>query len=100
MRDDFSSERGHGFDCARAGPGQAEVESIDPKRFHQVKDFDLLGDRGIADAGRLQTVAQALVIHQHRTRRLESRRVILVPVVDEVGGVHAEQLLAASFEQV
>src|SRR5215472_16870137 len=53
-----------------------------------MKDLNLLRNRRIAHRRRLQPVAQALVVEQDRTGRLHSGRVVLVPVVDQVGGVH------------
>ena len=46
------------LDRARTSSGQSDVEHVDPERFHQVKDFNLLGNSRIADRRRLQTVAQ------------------------------------------
>ena len=94
VRDNFARQRSHGLDRALARSRQAEVERIDPQRFHQMKDFNLFRDRRIAHRRRLQTVAQALVIEQHRPRWLQSRRKILVPVVDEVGGVHQKNAIS------
>src|ERR1039458_3652212 len=53
-----------------------------------MQDFNFLGNRRIAHRRRLQAVAQTLIIEQHRRGRLQSRRMVLVPVVDEFGGVH------------
>src|SRR5271166_5190394 len=73
---------------ARPSTGQTKIERVDAQRLHQMKNLDFLGNRRIAHRWRLQPIAQTLIIQQHRTCRLQSRRMILVPVVDEIGSVH------------
>ena len=90
VRHDFPRQRGHVLDRARSRARQPEIERVDPERLHQMKNFNLLGNRGIAHRRRLQPIAQALIVEQNRPRRLQPRRMILVPVVDEFGGVHRE----------
>ena len=68
---------------ARAGPRQTDVQHIDADRFHQVEDLDLLVDGGIVDGGRLQSVAQRLVVKQNPARGLHGSRIDLVPVVNQ-----------------
>src|SRR5450631_2528900 len=86
------------FSCVRAGPRsrQSKRQRMDSQRLHQMKDLDLLRDGRIAHRRRLQPIAQGLVVDQHRPWRLQARRVILVPVVDELGSVHGKELLAPS----
>jgi hypothetical protein len=93
-RDDLAGQGSHVLDRARTGAGQSEIEGVDPQRFHQMKDFDLFGNRRIAHRRRLQSVTQGLIVEQDRPRRLHPWGMVLVPVVDEVGGVHGKQLLA------
>src|SRR4051812_43705667 len=54
-----------------------------------MENFYLFRNGGIAHRRRLQPVSQALIVEQHWTGRLHSRRLVLVPVVNEVGGVHS-----------
>ena len=88
VRDDLPRQRRHMLHCARSCAGQPQVKRVNPQRLHQMKNFNFLGDRGIAHRRRLQSIAQALIVQQHRPRRLQSRRMNLVPVVDEFGSVH------------
>src|SRR4029077_5829955 len=76
------------LDRARAGTGQAEIERVDAQRLHQVENRDLVLDNGIAHGGRLQAVAQSLIVEQHLSGGPQRLRVDGVPVVDE-GGFHA-----------
>ena len=85
---DLAGQRGHGINRALPRSRQSEGKRVNPQRFHQMKDLNLLGDRRIANRRRLQPVTQSLIVQQHRPRRLQSRRMVLVPVVDEFGGVH------------
>ena len=52
------------LDSARTRAGKAEVEGVDAERIHQVENFDLFADRGVADGRRLQTVAESFVVEQ------------------------------------
>ena len=83
VRDDFTRQGGNVLHGARSGAGQTEIERVDAERFHQMEDFDFLLDRGIANGGRLQAVAQSFIGQQHRPRRPHRLRVQPVPVVDE-----------------
>jgi hypothetical protein len=51
----------------------------------------------IANRWRLQTVAEAFIVEQHGPLRLQPGRMLLVPVVDEIGSVHGKKLLASSW---
>src|SRR5919202_1863491 len=51
------------FWCVRAA--QADVGRVNPEFVHQVKQLDLALDRRLADRGRLQAVAQRLVVQTH-----------------------------------
>ena len=86
---DFARQSFNMLKRAGAGTGQTEIERIDTKFLHQVEDHNFFLDRRIAYGGRLQAVAQAFVVEQHRARRLERCRMHLVPIVDELGGLHA-----------
>ena len=86
--DNLARQRSHGLDCPRARSRQAQIERVDSQRLHQMQDFNFFRNGGIAYRGRLQPIAQALIIEQHGPRRQQARRIILVPVVDEVGSVH------------
>ena len=90
VRNDLPRQRRHMLDRARSRARQSQIERVDPQRLHQMKNFDFLGDRRIAHRRRLQPIAQALIIQQHRSRGLQSRRMILVPVVDEFREVFIE----------
>ena len=90
VRDDFPRQRRHVLDRARSCTRQSEIKRVDPERLHQMEDLNFLGDRRVAHGRRLQAIAQALIVQQNRPRRLQSRRMILVPVVDEFGGVHGQ----------
>jgi hypothetical protein len=50
-----------------------------------VENRDLVLNKGIAHGGRLQAVAQSLVIEQHLSGGPQRLRVDGVPVVDEAG---------------
>ena len=66
-----------------AGARQADVGRVDPQPVHVVQDVDLLLDRRRANRGRLQPVAQRLVV-EHRDRLVGAlRRRVVVPVVDQ-----------------
>src|ERR1700733_9202069 len=88
VRDHLPRQRSHMLHCARPRAWQSQIERVDPQRLHQMKNFNFFGNRRIAHRGRLQPIAEALIIQLNRSRRLQSRRMILVPVVDEFGSVH------------
>jgi hypothetical protein len=88
VRDDLSRQRRNMLDRSWPCTGQSEIERVDAQRFHEMKDFNFLGDRWIAHGRRLQSIAKTFIIEQHRPRRLQSWRIILVPVVDEFGSIH------------
>ncbi len=68
---------------ARAGAGEADVHRVDSERFHQVKDFNFLGDARIVDRRILKAVAKRLVIQHHATAGGNFGAGECVPVVDE-----------------
>ncbi len=79
---DLTSQRfGVGYG-ARAGARQSDVEHVDANTFQQVKDFDLLFNGGIAHRGRLQPIAQRLVIQQNFAGRHHRAGIDRVPVVN------------------
>src|SRR5580658_4259216 len=81
--DDFACE-GFGVGVgARAGAGQADIYRVNSERFHQVQNFDCLGDAGVADGGILQAVAQSFVIQGDVARGGDFGAGVGVPVVDE-----------------
>ena len=94
MRDDLARQRGYGVNRARSRAREAKIERVDPERLHQMQDFNFFWNGRISYRRRLQPIAQTLVIDQNRPGRLQSRRVILVPVVNEIGSVHGKRLLA------
>ena len=90
LRNDFARQGCHMFHRTRPGTRQSKIKRVDPQRLHQMEDLNFLGNRRIADRWRLQAIAETLIIEQHRPRRLQSRRIILIPVVDEFGSVHGQ----------
>jgi hypothetical protein len=74
----------------RARPREPDVGGVDAERVDQVEDPHLVFDRGGADGGRLQPVAQRLVVELDAERRPLPALAGVVPVVDEVGGFHWE----------
>ena len=85
---DLTRERSHVLDRARAGARQPEIGGMNAESFHQVQNFDLVCDRRIAHRGRLQTIAQSLVIQHHAPGGPQGFRMNRIPVVNELRGVH------------
>ena len=56
MLNDLSCQRFGVFDRTWTGTRQTEIERVDPKSFHQMKDRNFFLDRRIAHRGRLQTI--------------------------------------------
>ena len=77
LRDGLQSPSG-------TGSGQAQVQHVDADPFHQVEDIDLLLNGRITHRGRLEAVAQRLVIQQHSARRHHGPGIDRVPVVNEI----------------
>jgi hypothetical protein len=67
----------------RPGARKSDVGGIDAQRIDQVQNANLLVDRRRPHRGRLQAVAQRLVIEHDGRRGRRPRRVHGVPVVDE-----------------
>ena len=88
VADDLVGQRFAIRDRTRSRAGQPQVERVDAQRFHQMQDLDFLRNRGIAHRGRLQTIAQGLVVEQDSARRPQLGGIHLVPVVDEFGSIH------------
>ena len=68
---------------ARTGAGETDIHRVDAERFHQVQDFDFLGDAGIVDRRILQAVAKGFVIEHHAAAGGNFGAGECVPVVDE-----------------
>ena len=68
---------------ARPCAGEADIHGVDSERFHQVKDFDFLGDARIVNRRILQAVAKGLVIQHHAAAGGDFGAGECVPVVDE-----------------
>ena len=74
LPDDLLRQARDRFDDVRSGAGKADVRRVDAERLHQVEDADLLLDRGALDGGRLQAVAQRLVVELDTAAGRETRR--------------------------
>ena len=93
VSDDLARQALDGRHDVRPGPRQADVGGVDPERLHQVEDGELLLDRRASDRGRLEPVAQGLVVELDRSARGHGRSARPVPVVDELGlfGMHGRE---------
>jgi len=80
---DFAGERFGVRIGARTGAWQADIHRVNSERFHQVKDFNFLGDTWVVDRRILQPVAKRLVIHHHAATRGNFGAGECVPVVNE-----------------
>ena len=77
---------GHPFDVGAlpgGGARETEIGGIDAELDHQMEDAQLLFDAGIARRGRLDPVAQGLVVEL--APRRQRSRLLRVPVVNELG---------------
>ena len=87
---DLPGERPHLLHHARARPRQPDVGGHDTEVGHEVQQalFDV--ERGIADGGGLQAVAQRLVVQVDAgARPVERRRAArTIPVVDQLALIH------------
>ena len=72
----------------RPGARQADVGGVETEALHQVEDLELVLDRGRSHRGRLEPVAQSLVVELNPERRLLPAFAGFVPVVDQLALVH------------
>jgi len=86
----FASQRRDVLNRARARARKTKIKRVNTERLHQMKNFDLLLDRRIADRRRLQAVAQRFIRQAHRSRQMQQSRVLAVPIVNEFRSVHAD----------
>ena len=77
-------------DGARSCARQPHIERVDAQSFHQMQDLNFLGDRRIAHRGRLQSIAQGLIVEQDFSPGPQPGGIHLVPVVDKFGSIHKE----------
>ena len=68
--------------------GQTDVGRVDAEPLHQVQDTDLVLDRRCLHRGRLEAVAQRLVIELDASRRALPALAGIVPIVDQLAFVH------------
>ncbi len=68
----------------RSRAGQPDVRGVDPEPVHEMEDLDLLLDGGIGDRGRLEPVAERLVVELDGLGGLDEVARLVVPVVDQV----------------
>lgn len=61
---------------------QTDVGRVDSQRVHQMQQLDLFLNGWFADRGRLQTVAQRLVVKPDVAIGFVQLRINLVPVID------------------
>ena len=75
----------HQLDTRRvssARAGQTNVSGVDAERVHQMQQLDLFLDRRFAHRGRLQSIAQRLIIKADVTIGLVQLRLDCVPIVN------------------
>ena len=65
------------------GAGEADVGGGDPQVVHQVEDADLLLDRRVFHRGRLDAVAERLVVELEGAGKHGAAALGFVPVVDQ-----------------
>ena len=75
---------------ARSRSRQAQIERVDAQGFHQMQDLNFLRNRGIAHRGRLQPIAQGLIVEQDFSGWPQLGGIHLVPVVDKFGSIQCE----------
>src|SRR6266480_7379624 len=66
-----------------ARTGQTNIGGVDAECLHQVQQLDLFLDGRLADGGRLQAVAQRLVVEADVASGFVQRRIDFVPIVNQ-----------------